>query len=67
MRTILDADGDIICRVSEENPDSAFRALTCELSKEVRRVYDYPEAWLDLSDRELYALCRAGELVEDGD
>ena len=64
VRQILDENGDLLYRVTEENPDTMFRALRCESRTEVRRVIDYPDTWRKLSDRKLHRLCRSGEPVE---
>lgn len=61
VRQILDENGDLLYRVTEENPGTMFRSLRCESRTEVRRVIDYPETWAKLSDRKLFQLCRTGE------
>jgi hypothetical protein len=66
VRQILDENGDLLFRVTEENPGTMFRSLRCESPSEVLRVIEYPEAWARLTDRKLYQLCRTGEPVEPG-
>jgi len=61
-REIRDENGDLLYRVTEENPGTVLRALRCESRTEVRQVLDYPETWAKLTDRQLYRLCRSGEL-----
>lgn len=63
-REIRDENGDLLYRVTEENPGTMLRALRCESRTEVRQVLDYPDTWRKLSDRQLYKLCRTGDLVE---
>lgn len=68
IREIKDENGYLLYRVVEENPGTAFASLRCESRSEVRRVYGIPERWHRLSDRKLYALCKAGDLIsEEGD
>lgn len=59
VREIRDEDGDVIARVWEENPDTVFRCLKCELGDGVHELLEYPETWRKLSDRKLFALCRS--------
>ena len=61
VREIRDEDGDVIARVWEENPGTVLRCLKCQLADGTRELLEYPETWRKLSDRKLYALCRAGE------
>jgi hypothetical protein len=60
-REIRDENGDLLFRVTEENPGTVLRCLRCESRAEVRQVLDYPETWRKLSDRKLYKLCLAGD------
>jgi hypothetical protein len=63
-REIRDENGDLLFRVTEENPGTVLRALRCEGPAESRQVIDYPERWYALSDRQLHRLCRSGERVD---
>jgi hypothetical protein len=63
-REIRDEDGDLLFRVTEENPGTVLRCLRCESRAEVRQVLDYPETWHKLSDRKLYKLCLTGDRLE---
>lgn len=61
-REIRNEDGDVIARVSEENPGTVLQCLRCELLGEVRELIEYPATWAKLSDRKLFALCRQGDV-----
>ena len=62
-REIRDENGDLLFRVTEENPGTLLRALRCESRTEVRQVIDFPENWHKLSDRKLYRLCQSGDPI----
>jgi hypothetical protein len=59
VREIKDENGVAIARVWEENPGTMLRCLKCQLADGPKELIEYPETWRKLSDRKLYALCRA--------
>ena len=59
VREIKDENGDVIARGWEENPGTMLRCLQCQVAAGPKELIEYPETWRKLSDRKLYALCRA--------
>jgi len=62
-RDILDENGDLLYRVTEDNAGTMFKCLRCESKAEIRQLLEYPDTWRKLSDRQLFKLCRTGEVV----